>query len=413
MMKNKFLFWLIPVLFLALSCEKMERERDLSQDEIAPLVPIQLVGPEYQVRNASNDFGLSIFRRLYSRSGGTVAFSPLSLSLAMAMVAEGAEGDTWQQFSDVIGWNGSSKEEVGAYYQKMIESLAKVDTQVHLTSANSLWAAGDLTLKDGYKSLLGQYFDAEGHTVDFSLPATKDQINQWCSDKTDGKIPKMLEGLDPRTRLMLINALLFKAPWSHTWDIKKNRDFTTAAGTKVKKEYLFAKDQKMDYGDFGYFELVRARYGNGAYRMDIILPKEGKTLADILPLLGSDDINYQLERSDVTLYLPKWTTDYSTGDNLVPAMQEQGLTLPFTFAADFSGISDEPLFVNLVQQKVRIDVTEKGTEFAAVTVSAFLTSAIGDPVTPPKVTVDVNRPFIYTIREATSGTILLLGTLSE
>ena len=93
--------------------------------------------------------------------------------------------------------------------------------------------------------------------------------------------------------------------------------------------------------------------------------------------------------------------------------QAQGLPLPFTPAADFSGISDKPLLVNMVEQKVRIDVTEKGTEFAAVTVVGMVTSGIGKPVTPPKVTVDVNRPFIYTIREATSGTILLLGTLSN
>ncbi len=412
-MRIKNLLWLIPALCLALSCEKLERESNLTPDELAPLVPIDLTKADRQVRDASNDFGLSIFRHLYSHSDGTVAFSPLSLSLAMAMAAEGAEGETYQQFSDVIGWNASTKEEVGSYYRKMIEGLAKVDTQVHLNSANSLWAAGDLTLKDGYKSLLEQYFDAEGYTVDFSLPATMDRINQWCSDKTEGKIPQMLTDLDPATKLMLINALLFKAPWSHSWDIKKNRVFTTAGGAKVKKDYLFVKDQLMDYGDFGDCELVRARYGNGAYRMDIILPKEGKTLADILPILESDDINHELARSEVTLYLPKWATDYSTGDNLIPAMQAQGLTLPFTPAADFSGISDKPLLVNMVEQKVRIDVTEKGTEFAAVTVVGMFTSGIGKPVTPPKVTVDVNRPFIYTIREATSGTILLLGTLSN
>jgi serpin B len=264
-----------------------------------------------------------------------------------------------------------------------------------------------------YASLLKDYFDAEAYEVDFTLPATLEQINKWCSDKTEGKIPQMLSQLDPDTALMLINALLFKAPWALTWDIEKDRNFTAASGTKVKKDYLYVKDQQLTYGDFGDFELVRAKYGNGAYQMDIILPKQGKTLAEILPQVESEAVNYDLQHTEVTLYLPKWSTDYSTEDALIPALKAQGLTLPFDRQkADFSGIGEQPLFINLIQQKVKIDVTEKGTEFAAVTAVAFLTGSAG-PVTYPKVTVDVNRPFAYTIRETTSGTILLLGTLSK
>ena len=105
-------------------------------------------------------------------------------------------------------------------------------------------------------------------------------------------------------------------------------------------------------------------------------------------------------------------TDYSTGTLLIPVLKAQGLTLPFNpYDADFSGISTKPTFINMIMQKVRIDVTEKGTEFAAVTAIGFATTSI--PITPPKVTVDLNRPFAYIIRERSSGTILLLGTLSE
>ena len=412
-MKLTYLLLLLPALCLAPSCEKMNREENLRGDELAPIVPIELTKADQQVRDASNDFGLNTFHRLYAVSDGTVAFSPLSLSLALAMAAEGAEGDTWKQFADVIGWGASTKDEVGAYYKKMIEGLVKADTNVQFTSANSFWAALDLPLKNDYKSLLERYFSAESYTVDFTLPATKDRINQWCSDKTDGKIPKMLEDLNKQTKLMLINALLFKAPWRLTWEILQNRDFTTGSGAKAKKDYLYVKDQKMSYGDYGDFELVRAAYGNGAYTMDIILPKEGKTLAEVLPKLESEDINYGLESSEVTLYLPKWSTDYSTKDSLIPVLADQGLTLPFNRdLANFHGISEKALFISQVLQKVRIDVTEKGTEFAAVTVIG-MEYATAIPYTPPKVTVDVNRPFAYAIRENTSGTILLLGTLSE
>lgn len=414
-MKQRFLFVLCAALCLAAGCEKIDREKNLTPDDLSPQVPIELTQADMRVRDASNDFGLGTFHRLYAQSkDGNVAFSPLSLSLALAMAAEGAEGDTYKQFSDVIGWQASNKEEVGAYYQKMIAGLVEADRSVQFTSANSFWAAKDFPLKTDYTSLLTRYFSAESYSVDFTQPATREQINKWCSDKTDGKIPQMLESLDPRTKLMLINALLFKAPWQFAWDIKQNRTFTTAAGIQVQKDYLYVADKTLPYGNFGDFELVRAPYGNGAYTMDIILPKAGKTLAEILPELGSESINYGLKSSSVTLYLPKWSTDYSTEDALIPVLQDQGLTDPFDRdRADFAGISSIPLYINLVLQKVRIDVTEKGTEFAAVTVVGMLANGGVAPVTPPKVTVDVNRPFAYTIRETSTGTILLLGTLSN
>lgn len=411
---KKLILILGTALLLSPACSKIDREDNLRSSDLKPVVPIQLTKSDLGVRDASNDFGLNTFRLLYGDGkAGDVAFSPLSLSLALAMAAEGAEGQTWQQFADVIGWDAATKEEVGAYYQKMVEGLVKADESVQFTSANSFWVRKNLQLRSAYSSLLKDYFQAESYEVDFSLPATLEQINKWCSDKTDGKIPQMLSELDSDTALMLINALLFKAPWALTWDIEKDRNFTAASGTKVKKDYLYVKDQQLTYGDFGDFELVRAPYGNGAYQMDIILPKEGKTLTEILPQVESGAVNYSLKPTEVTLHLPKWSTDYSTGDALIPALKAQGLTLPFDRQkADFSGISEQPLYINLIQQKVKIDVTEKGTEFAAVTAVGFVDNAVG-PVTYPKVTVDVNRPFAYTIRETTSGTILLLGTLSN
>jgi len=413
-MKQRFLFVLCAALCLAAGCEKIDREKNLTPDDLSPQVPIELTRADMRVRDASNDFGLGTFHRLYAQSkDGNVAFSPLSLSLALAMAAEGAEGNTYKQFSDVIGWQTSNKEEVGAYYQKMIAGLVEADRSVQFTSANSFWTATEFPLKSDYTSLLTRYFSAESYSVDFTQPATREQINKWCSDETDGKIPQMLESLDPRTKLMLINALLFKAPWQFAWDIKQNRTFTTAAGAKVPKDFLYVADKTLPYGDFGDFELVQAPYGNGAYTMDIILPKAGKTLAEILPKLAAEDINYGLMTSSVTLYLPKWSTEYSTDEKLIPVLKDQGLLAPFDpNQANFAGISERSLYIGLVKQKVRIDVTEKGTEFAAVTVVGMLVTGVA-PVTPPKVTVDVNRPFAYTIRESTSGTILLLGTLSK
>ena len=375
-------------------------------------VPIELTKADLGIRDASNAFGLDVFARLCAAGGGKdVVFSPLSLSLALAMAAEGAEGGTWKQFSEVVGWSGANKDELGAFYARMTEGLVKADPQVSFTSSNSFWAAEDLSLKKEYTALLERWFAAESRSVDFTQEATLSQINGWCSDKTEGKIPRMLEELDPLTRLMLINALLFKAPWHEQWEVLEGREFSGAKG-RVRKDFLHA-DKSFGYADNGDFEAVSLPYGNGAYEMVAFLPKEGKALADVLPALVKTGGNLSLSVSPAEVFLPRFSTEYFTKDDLSKVLLDKGLTLPFSGDADFSGISaSESLFISRVLQKAKIDVTEKGTEFAAVTVVEFRkNTSVGVPTR--KVVLDFNRPFAYLIREVSSGAILLLGTLSD
>lgn len=408
-MKKTFIL-LSAALLLLPACEKLNREKDLKPEDLTNPVPIELTKADETVRNASNDFGMRVFSGLLDKAQGReVSFSPLNLSLALAMAGEGAEGETFKQFADVIGWGEATKEEIGAYYKKMIEGLVTTDPQVSFSSCNSFWAAKNLVLLDDYKSLLTRNFAAESFSVDFSDSATKDRINQWCSDKTDGKIPQMLSGLSPATRLMLINALLFKAPWGLTWEVRTGREFNGTAG-KTKKDYLHA-NHMLGYGEFEDFEYVSIPYGNGSYEIDVVLPKAGKSIQSILPTVNYDAFQYAYPGTEVDLYLPKWSTEYSSGDDIPKVLDAMGLILPFSDDADFSGISKEFLKISSILQKVRIDVSEKGTEFAAVTVIAMDNSA--GPVTPKKVTLDLNRPFAYFIREKSSNTLLLAGTLSN
>ena len=405
----KFLLISLLLSLAATGCGKIAPEEEpVASDP----VPIVLTKADEGIREASNTFGLDVFSRLYAvRNGKDVAFSPLSLSLALAMAAEGAEGDTWKQFSQVAGWNAATKDELGAFYAKMTEGLLNADPQVSFSSNNSFWAAKDLNLRPEYKALLERWFAAESYTVDFSAPATLSQINRWCSDKTDGKIPQMLDELDPLSRLMLINALLFKAPWRDKWEVLDGREFR-GENTKSRKDFLHA-DKEFAYADCGSFEAVSLPYGNTAYEMVAFLPKQGRTVGDILPDLAEKAGNLSLRTHPAEVFLPKFSTSYFTEDALTKVLKDKGLTLPFSGFADFSGISTaEQLYISRVLQKVQVDVTEKGTEFAAVTVIDFRKNAsVGQPVS--KVVIDFNRPFAYLIREVSSGAILLLGTLSD
>ena len=407
----KLISFCLAGLFLLPSCGTAFIPEDPEPEYAAP-VPIELTKADEGIRVASNATGLDLFQRLCAvRGGGDVSFSPLSLSLAFAMLTEGAEGETYKQLTEVFGWGEATKEELGAFYKKMIAGLVTADPQVSFTSSNSFWAALDLKLLARYKTLLKENFDAESYEVDFSQPATLARINAWCSEKTDGKIPHMLSELNPDLRLMLINALLFKAPWAEAWTVKTGRDFKTGSGT-VRKDYLHA-NREYRYAELSDCEAVSLPYGNGAYEMLVFLPKAGKTIADILPTVVKEGGALHLSSRQVEVFLPKWSTEYSTEELLIPALKAKGLLLPFSNAADFSKISAaEALKVSQVLQKVKIDVTEKGTEFAAVTVIGLEKAT--SVMNPPKpVVFDADHPFVYLIRERSSGAILLLGTLSK
>ncbi len=386
---------------------------DTPGEENVPAVPIELTKADAGIRDASNASGLDIFSRLYAvRGGRDVSFSPLSLSLAFAMAAEGAEGETYEDIGTALGWGEATREELGAFYKKMIEGLVKADRRVSFTSSNSLWAAPDLPLKDDYKKMLVEYFAAESYQVDFTAAATLGRINGWCSAKTDGKIPQMLQQLDPETRMMLINALLYKAPWAMEWTVKEKRDFRDEAGSVSKKDFLYAKGEYR-YAEFDDCQAIALPYGNGAYEMVVFLPKAGHTVEKILPTVRERGGALRLYPATAEVWLPKFSTEYCTEDKLIPILQAKGMVLPFSNAADFSGISAaEALKISLVMQRVRIDVNEKGTEFAAVTVIGFeKATAVGPP--PKPVVFDADHPFVYLIRETSSDTVLLVGSLSK
>lgn len=381
------------------------------QSGFQPAVRIDLTASDQCVRDASNRIGKDIFGRLYGSDGGKtdVVLSPLSLSLALAMVAEGAAGDTYKQFADCLGWGNTSREETGTFYEKMIAGLVEADKSVHFSSSNSLWAAKDLRLKESFSGTLSKSFETESFSVDFSLPQTLQQINGWCSDKTDGKISRFLDSLDGNTRMVLANVLLFKAPWSVEWKVKKDLDFQGVSGN-VKKDYLQASGLFV-YRSTDNYDVVGVGYGNGAYEMDLVLPAEGKKIADVLPVLDLGALS-SMHFQQVDLSLPKFSAEYSTKELLPTCLKEAGLALPFSAErADFSGISDEKLCISKVLQKTRIDVSENGTEFAAATV---FTMAGADSGEAPQIKMmKFNRPFLYLIRETSTNTILLMGTLSE
>lgn len=392
------------------SCEKTDRqEPDDNMDNTYH--PIELTKSEMQVADGANAFGLDVYHSVYKDE--QMLFSPLSLSLALSMTALGADGMTASQMCTTLGFDGIDADDIASYYRKMTESLATIDRRTTFDSANSIWSQEGFTVKKDFLKTAQDFFNAEIRTVDFRDQATVGVINGWCSEKTHGMVEKILDRVDPSQVMSLINAIYFKGQWNFKFDEKTEKStFHTIDGKKVKVDMM--KVRKELYASFvDDWSSVRLPYGNGAFAMEVILPPSGMAFGDAVKAFDEElvsKLSVMRDKHEVTLKMPEFKFEYGFKE-LKEVLASLGMPLAFSSMADFSKMAEVPdgnsFFIGTVSQKCAIEVNTKGTEAAAVThVGMFLESAMppGGPVT-----FTVDRPFIFMIREASTGALLFIG----
>jgi serpin B len=388
------------------ACNKQDPEGPVEEDK--PFEPIVLTKAEQEINQASNQFGFDVYHKIYS--GDDMLISPLSLSLALSMTANGAAGTTAEGMLSTLGFAGKDKETMNNYYQKMIEGLLDADSKTTFEVANSIWADESIGVKKSFTDVTKKYYASEVYPADFKTQATVNQINKWCSDKTHGKIPTILDKPDPNLVMALINALYFKGEWAFDFNEKtKKEDFATLAGGKNKVDMMSA-EEKLLYSEYDGFSMVQLPYGNGAFCMDVILPKKGEDFGKAVARLDAGTFQGLLDnRSNaiVNLKLPKFTFDYNI--NLNEALKALGMQQAFSNLADFSEMAEKSLKISLVKQKTFIDVNEKGTEAAAVTFVGMMATSAGPAPEPRRVSFFADRPFLFVIRENSTGAILFIG----
>lgn len=397
------LFVLLAMLLLpsVATCQK--------DNQIQDAEPILLTKAESQVCNVTNDFSLRVFQRLVDtrQNGDDIIFSPFSLTTALAMSAEGANGDTWKQFSSTLGWDQLDHKDIVSYFQKMISGLQKVDPSVHFNCNNSIWVQQGFSINDEYSNKLSDYYSADLFEEDFSSTATISSINKWVSEKTGGIIRQMVQHFTGTEKMLLLNALLFNGPWSFDASRSGKDSFIGTNGIVSKEYFDFSTD--VAYTEKEDFQLFLLLYGNGAYGMEVILPSEGKDLGSVLSSLTLNDIQFT-ENRDADIHFPMFSTTWRSLEKSIPqVLGTMGLTLPFSPEADFSGIHKGLVISDIIQQS-GIEVTDKGTVFVAATDVSW---GDGAPLPPSKVVLRVDRPFAYFIKETSSNTILMMGTLSQ
>ena len=273
------------------------------------------------------------------------------------MLAEGAEGETREEFDDVLNDCLYGAENLGS------------NEDVTVKSANSLWISDNFSIRNRYVSLLEKDFDAFVTTQNFSDPATVQAINNWCGEHTAGKINHILDELSPNDVMVLINALYFNAPWLKEFDSEGTADAVFHGVTEDKEVPMMYSKDYYEYAEYQGCQLIRLPYAGGRYSMTVVLPPYGWGIDAILPYVNGTSYKgamQMLSRQEVIFKMPKFKLETSL--ILDKALKKMGIETAYTPAADFKGISAMgPLSLGTVKQKCYIDVTEKGTEAAAVT----------------------------------------------
>jgi len=373
---------------------------------------ILLSAQEKALVQASNDFGWELFRTLERNTQHQDLFiSPFSVSMALGMTLNGARSATRDSIRSTLGFGGLSQTEINTIYRDLFKLLSTRDQDVLLEIANSIWTRTGFPVLQSFYEVNVDYFDAEVRELNFSDPAAVDIINSWIYNKTHGKIDEVLKNINNSAVMFLINATYFNGIWETEFDEENTAEsvFYPTPGSPIPCQ-MMTKHDSLPYTETNRFQAVDLPYGEGDFRMTILLPREGESIHSLIADLNSSQWDLWIngfKEQPITLYLPKFELAYK--ETLNTALNSQGMGIAFDpNRADFTGITgDGGIWISTVSHETYLQVHEKGTEAAAVTVVELFRDGSGGV---GKV-IRINRPFLLAIRERSSGTILFVGKI--
>ena len=387
-------------------------------------INIQLSDAELGIASDGINFAMDLFSAVHAQNEKSdekkenIVLSPLSLNMALAMVWNGAEGETKQAIQKAMGMANYPKTEVNNYFKKLRESLVKTDLTTKLALANSIWYRNTFPVKEDFILTNKNWYNAEVKGLDFSAPDAPDQINQWSSDNTNGLIDEIIDAIPRDAVMYLLNALYFKGEWSKTFGFNTSgtntEQFQKENGSTMPVKMMNQRNE-LDYYRDEYLSMVTLPYGNNAFSMLFILPNENSSFDNLFTQLkqaGYWESCLQSRRIYyIDLFVPKFKIEYEI--RLNETLKQLGMEIAFdSFFADFSNISEIRTFISNVKQKSFIEVNEKGSEAAAVTVVEMTVMSAG-PSEPNRAAFRADRPFLFAIQENSTGTVLFMGKIGS
>ncbi len=385
-----------------------------------PRVTSPDVTPEelQELVNGNTAFAFDLYQALRERSDGNLFFSPYSISVALAMTYAGARGETEQEMARVLHFTLPQRRLHPAFNSLDLALTGQAQAKqeegkgFRLHIANALWGQRGYKFLREFLDTLAQNYGAGLMLLDFSQdPETARKIiNEWVSDRTEGRIQELLPpgAIDTLTRLVLTNAIYFKAAWAEPFDKDLTADgtFYLLDGREVTVP-MMRQTAKLGYAEGEGYQAVEIPYEGGKMAMVILLPAEGQFEAFEKTLNAErvQDILQKIEYSQVALTLPRFRVEYNF--QLAGILKALGVRTAFTpNEADFSGIDGTRyLYIDDIFHKTFVSVNEEGTEAAAATGVVIRVTA----VLQPRVQVTVDRPFIFFIRDLQTGTVLFVG----
>ena len=365
------------------------------------------------VWSALSEFGLDLLKTARQEGEGTL-LSPLSAALALSMAANGADGETLDQFREVLG-DGASLEALNVSCSALMKLYGGLGGSTECSIANSLWTDPEGRMQEDFVGRCSGIFDAQVFQEDLSAPVIVPALNSWVSDHTAGMIPQIIQRpFGEGAAALMVNALYLKNTWAAKFDPSDTvtRDFTRADGAAEPLDFLQHFSRSLTYLQSGSDEGVLLPYDDGRLGFLAVLP-DGE-LDSWLETLDGDTLPALLaaaEEERVLLRLPKFEAEW--GGELSDALAAMGLETAFDSGrADFSALGtapDGPLYVSSVVHKARIEVNEKGTEAAAATVVEVEDAAA--PTDYRELVLD--RPFCYAVVDLERGVPLFLGTFER
>jgi len=379
-------------------------------------LPRDLTAAEKLLIEADGSFSYDIFRRTveWETEEENMMISPLSISMALAMTLNGAQGDTYDEMQQALYLNGMETDEINEAFRSLTELLVTVDPQVTIRIANSIWYKNGLPVEEDFLDAMREFFDARVEGLDFEDPASVDIINNWVNENTEGLIEEIVKEIEPQMVMFLINALYFKGDWLRPFDV----DDTRKADFYLENGEISEVDMMHQEGRFAlYFSdevrMAEIPYGDSLFTMSILMPADpempiGRFVEENVSAASLNNwrSNLSVDSRDITLELPKFEFEYEIEYNEI--LKAMGMGTAFKKAeANFKGIADvspQNLYIDEVKHKTFIRVDEKGTEAAAVT-----SVGVGISSLPPQMIVD--RSFVFIIHERESGTNLFMGVV--
>ena len=358
--------------------------------------------------NRQTEFYLDLFQNSAEQSKGeNLLVSPYSVSQALAMTANGADGQTKSEMESVLG-NDIELEKLNQYLYAQRISQPDTDT-CKLSTANSIWIRDGFNVRPDFLQTNANYYGADAFHAPFD-DSTVDDINHWIDYHTDNMIPQMLDNIPDNIVMYLINAVAFDGKWETSYqdsDVSK-RDFTAYDGTAQsvdmmhsEKEYMYLKDEHAQ----GFYKY----YAGRRYAFAAMLPDEDISIDDYVAGLTPESLHETLANPKYELFstnIPKFSYEYEI--KLNDTLSEMGMPTAFTDAADFSGMSDISLCINEVRHKTFIDVSETGTKAAAVTIIGTEPTS----VQLPSFEITLDRPFVYYIVDTETYLPVFMGMVT-